>query len=185
MSVNQPKLTPTEVGTVLGASLVEGRDLEALHETEASLIAGAAIPRPEYVIERFVLSACAAAHAAGSYLNPGDRKLAAAGFMEWFQRGAAQSAALRAAFQTFQTRLPVYSSAASQDQQRGPYDPDELRFSQVSLAFGDALVTKARPGADAEGLCRALAIAIADSYWSAQIEGSNALFIHAGMQRDA
>jgi hypothetical protein len=184
MSANQPKLTPTEVGTVLGASLIEGRDLEALHETEASLIAGAAIPRPEYVIERFVLSACAAAHAAGSYLNPGDRRLAAAGFMEWFQRGAAQSAALQAAFQTFQTRLPVYSSAASQDQQK-VHDPDELWFSQVSLAFGDALVAKARPGADAEGLCRALAIAIADAYWSAQMEVSIALFIQAGMQRDA
>jgi len=184
MSTDQPKFTATEVGTILGMSLIEGRDLEGLHETEASLIAGAAIPRPEYVIERFVLSACAAAHAAGSHLKPEDRKLVAAGFMEWFHRGATRSTALNAAFKTFQARLPVYSSAANQDQKK-IHDPNELWFSQVSLAFGDALVTKARPGADAEGLCRALAMAVADAYWSGQIEGSIALFVHTGIKRDA
>ena len=185
MPMSQPKLTPTEVGTVLGMSLLEGRDIESLHETEASLIAGAAIPRSEYVIERFVLSACAAAHAAGSYLNPGDRKLAAAGFMEWFHRSAEQSAALNAALQLFVNRLPIYSAASNQDQLQGPHDPNELKFSQLSLAFGDALVGKARPGADAEGQCRVLASAIADSYWSAQMEGSVALFVRAGVKGDA
>lgn len=185
MPMSQPELTPTEIGSVLGMSLLEGRDVESLHETEASLIAGAAIPRPEYVIERFVLSACAAAHAAGSYFNPGDRKLAAAGFMEWFHRSAAQSAALNTALQTFLIRLPIYSVAANKDQLKGPHDPDELTFSQLSLAFGDALVSKAKPGADAEGLCRVLASAIADSYWSAQMEGSVALFVRAGVKRDA
>jgi hypothetical protein len=182
MAIDLPKLTPKEVGTALGMSLIEGPDVEALHEAEASLIVDVAIPRPEYVIERFVLSACAAAHATGSYLKPEDRRQAAAGFMECFQQGAAKSATFRAAFEVFRARLPVYSAAASKDQQR-VHGPGELWFSGVSLAFGDVLVTKARPGADAEGLCRALAMLIADAYWSAQVEGSIALFTRFGFQR--
>ena len=162
MTANPSNLTATEVGTVLGMGLIEGRDHDALHETEASLVAGARIPQPEYVLERFVLSACAAAHAAGAYLPPQVRKDAAAGFMEWFHRAANQSATLRAALQVFPVRLPIYSAAANEDQRNGPKQPNELVLSKLSFAFGDTLVARARSGADAEGLCRALVMAVAD-----------------------
>ena len=183
--MNPGTLTPKDMGTVLGMSLLEGRDIEALHETEVSLISGAGIPQSEYVIERFVLSACAAAHAAGAYLDASDRKLTAAGFMEWFQNGASSYAAFRAAYDTFLKRLPIYSAAANQDQAAGTQSTAAITFSGLSLAFGDALFAKARQAADAEGLCRVLASAVADAQWSAQIESSLQLFKRAGFKRDA
>ena len=180
MSINQSRLTPTEIGTVLGMSLVEGKNIEILHETEISLISGAGISKTDYIIERFVLSACAAAHAAGSYFSPNERKMVASGFMDWFQRGAASTPAFKLAYESFAVRVPIYSAAATQDRNSGRREQEAVTFPALTLAFGDALFTKAKRSEEAEGLCRVLASAITESLWSAQVEGSIALFTRTG-----
>lgn len=174
--------TSAEVGSILGASLVEGHDPSEIEAREFALVQAAEVSRAAYVHERFVLRACAAAYATGAYLPPNHYEAVAGGFMTWFQQSATSSDALRQALSTFQERLPVYVEAARRD--GGSFKkPDALTITHVAGTFGDVMLKRSASPATAEGPCQMLAMAVADAQWSSQVEGSVMLFRRAGLLR--
>ena len=175
--------SPTEVGIILAMSLIEGPSPDEVQPTELALVQAAGVSHAEYVVERFLLRASAAAHAAGACLQPDQHKDFAAGFMSWFERNAANSEVFAKTHQLFKERLPLYIEAGRRDLQQASSnpDPDQLYFSQVFYVFGDALTQKSTMGVAGEGVCRGLAMAVCDAYWSGQVEGSVALFRRAGL----
>ncbi len=173
--------SPYEVGIILAISLVEGRSPDDIAANELVLVEEAGVSRPDYVVERFLLFASAAAHAAGAYLQPHQRKDVAAGFMSWFEQNASSSKVFANTYQLFKERLPTYIEAGCRDLQQFPTEPNQVWFSQVSYTFGDALVSKSTKGSTGEFNCRLLSMALCDAYWSAQVDGSVMLFKRAGL----
>ena len=171
--------SPNEVGVILGMSLIEDQSPDEVQPKELALVQAAGVSRADYVIERFLLRASAAAHAAGACLQPDQHREVAAGFMSWFERNATNSSVFAKTYQLFKERLPIYVEAGRKDHQQDQPDTNQLSFSQVSYVFGDALTRKSTNGAAGEGACRVLAMTVCDAYWSAQVEGSVALFRRA------
>jgi hypothetical protein len=101
------------------------------------------------------------------------------GYEEAWQQHADSSLAGRALLRLYNERSDDYRAAGTRDFFRSA-DPEIVTFSEISLKFGDYLLTRsASGGAEAEGVCRAMALSLADTYWREHLRSAEELFRRA------
>lgn len=161
-------LSPRDIGRGLAISLDTSCKLEAISDSERSLVRAANIPLERYYRELLVLSGFAQDYAIFRLIGHSEvGKQVLSGYREAWENVAKSGAAGAALFQLFVKRCPEYAKAAREDDEASK----GRVLSRLPLIFGGNIQSPSGTPAEV-GSAQMLAMTYAHTYYFAHFQGT-------------